>query len=358
MSIVEPVPLLMTPAVRQWRCQMRGACCKIHRVPVEDLEARRIARALRAEGDARADVMEKAMPMAAGVAHLPMTPDMSCIFLGADNRCDLRRVARPRPIYPSICQQFPYLSMLTPEHHVFGLTLQCPTALENFAQETSFDLVTEPPDSEPPCDRLLWLGQEDREYWLVSGAPTDRFTFWRTHWDWLERFRARPETNPIERLTRFAEEVTGSEAPPVAMLSRSQWKQSAFEGSLPRQLERLSGVEPEGLEFLWVLIAEEKPPTAVPNTDEDGLLLRYLLHRFVIAPSYLQRTDHAFLLTTLFAMCCRYRIERARGSSPILAIRELDRLFIHLSGTGASIGSGHHVGAWRPLCSLANAATV
>ena len=38
--MIEQVPLVLTPMVRQWRCHMRGACCKVHRIQVDEREQR------------------------------------------------------------------------------------------------------------------------------------------------------------------------------------------------------------------------------------------------------------------------------------------------------------------------------
>lgn len=359
--MLEPVPLLLTPAVRRWACKMRGACCKVHRIAIDRGEQRRMARALREANDERATVMEGELPLAGGILTLPMKPSGECIFLSADHRCELRPLGtRERPVYPSICQQFPYLSLLTPEHHVFGLTLSCPTALELFAFEEEFTLIEEPAETEPPVDRVTWLGADDREYLLLDGTPTDGKTFWRTHWDWFARFRARPETNPIERLTRLAEEVSGLEAPQVPMMSQMLWRQAAYESSLVRQIERLAGVQPKGLDYLWVEILGERntyiPPES--NTDADGLLMRYLMHRFLVNPAYVDQTSLGFMLATLFAMACRFKIELARGRTPVHAARECDRVFIHLQGAGATIGFVRGEPMWRAFCALANAVTV
>jgi len=352
-----PVPIALTPSVRQWRCQMRGACCKVHRIQVDEREHGRIAKALREVGDARADVMEQPLPVSSGVPHLPMTKSDACIFLSNDNRCELRRFGTR--VYPVICQKFPYLSVLTPERQIFSLTLQCPTALELFAHEGDFEVVLEPDDAEPPSDHLIYLGDEEREYRDVRGDNIDALAFWQTHWRWFELFRARTEADPLERLTRFAEQVTGEPAPGRAMLRPQQWVQSAFDGSLPRQLQNVSGQPVRGLPWLWLsLPPEDMGKLPVPNTDEHRLLLRYLLHRFHFPLGYVAHTDLRFHLSTLFAMAARYRIERARGSSPMLAIRHLDRLFVHVGAVSPILGNDGEKTGWQAYCSLANADTI
>jgi len=357
-TLARAVPLVMTRAVRAWRCRRRGACCKVHRIQADEPERERIAVALRAAGDRRAALMERPLPQSAGMSHLPMTPAEHCIFLGADNLCELRRFGPP-PVYPDVCQKFPYLSIETPDRHVYGLTLQCPTALELFASEPAFEIVTEPAGTEPPCPRVASLDHPQRTWAGVDGQPLDEEAFWRTHWDWLARFMARGEADPIERLTRFAEEVTGLPEPPRPMVNRHAWRSTSFDSGIARQLERLTGHVARGLSFLWLeLPHEDLGPLPEANTDAAGILSRYLLHRFLVPMHYVARADHAFHLTTLFAMASRWRIELARGRHPLQAVRHLDRLFIHIANAAALLGTDETFPDWEPMCALANGVTV
>ncbi|MCC6624349.1 MAG: YkgJ family cysteine cluster protein [Deltaproteobacteria bacterium] len=348
----------MSTIVRQWRCRRRGACCKLHRIQTTPAEQRRIAFALRAVGDPRAAIMERPLPSIAGMEHLPMTAEEHCIFLSRDNLCELRPFGPP-PVYPSVCQTFPYLSIEAPDRHAFGLTLQCPTALELFAEEETFDVVTEPAGVEPPCERVFTLAQEGRPFTTVTGELVDEASFWATHWAWFDRFRASPEADPIARLTALALDVTGEPEPARPMVNRNLWRQAAFDSTLKRQLERLTGHAPRGLDFLWMDIPDEKlGPLPTPNTDASGLLLRYLLHRFLVPIHYVARADHAFHLTTMFAMACRWRIEMARGVPPIEACRHLDRLFVHIGNAAALLGTDASYPLWPSMCALANGVTV
>jgi len=68
--------------------------------------------------------------------------------------------------------------------------------------------------------------------------------------------------------------------------------------------------------------------------------------------------DPRFLVSTLFAMLVRYRIERARGFGPLDCIRQLDRFFVHTSNPGAIFGSESTFIPWRAMASLARAVTV
>jgi len=140
---------------------------------------------------------------------------------------------------------------------------------------------------------------------------------------------------------------------------RDLWRQGAFEPSVERELQRLTGDVPPGLPWLWVDI----PPHAFelephPDLDEDALLMRYLLHRTFLPAPYLHRSDQSFLLATLLAMVARYRIERARGHEPLVAIRHLDRYFVHTGNAGTIFGSEADHPSWQAMSALALAVAV
>ena len=114
--------------------------------------------------------------------------------------------------------------------------------------------------------------------------------------------------------------------------ARELLRQGAFEYSIVSALEARAGGSPAGLPSLWV----DSPPEIytldpMPAPDEHALLTRYLMHRFLCPVFYLWYADPRYLLTTMFAMLARYRIERERGYDVLGAVRQLDRFFVHLS---------------------------
>ena len=349
------LPLYLTPMVRAWQCKKRGLCCKYQGVQIDEVERRRLERKLREVGDPLAErlapgVIERAQ----GWPILPRDGE-HCVFLGEDNLCGVRRRFGDG-VYPQVCKKFPYLSLLTDDRHVVGLSFQCPTALQLLAAEPGFEVVVEPA-GEPPVERVAFVGNEDREAFDLAGDRIGIAAFWRLHWSLFDHFRSRSEASPFERLRAFAEEVTGEVVPERVGMAPKHWRQGAFEPSIADALERAAGHVPEGLPAFWMHV----PPQPfeldpLPPVDEDALLLRYLLHRFFCPSFYLHACDPAFLLTNLFAMVARYRVERERGFDPLAAVRNLDRFFVHSGGAAAILGSGSTSAAWRAMAALARAA--
>jgi Fe-S-cluster containining protein len=400
--VIDDAPLYLTPMVRAWACRKRGLCCRHHQVPIDEIERRRLERRLREDGDPLASRFSTETIPREGERPLLPQDGEQCVFLGSDNLCRVRTRLGER-VYPSVCRKYPFLSIHTGERQVFGLSFQCPTALQLLAEETRFEVQVEV-GSEPPVDRVAWLGDAERECFDLSGRRLPVGAFWELHWSLFERFRARPEAHPTQRLIAFSEEVTGLEAPAPVKLRRAIFRQGAFEPSVVEQLERTTGAAPEGLMLLWAHLAPQSftldapwgspprmrgdpwdvrriarapapsaavfgrlrrpravsgaPGRELPLPDEEALVTRYLLHRFLCPASYVSRTDLRLLLTTLFASLARYRIERERGFDPLTAIRNLDRLFVH-TPTGVGLhGSVASSPAWRAMASLARAVTV
>lgn len=343
-------PLVMTPMVRRWRCHQRGDCCRGHRVRLDAVEQRRIHKALVADGDPRAELMlDDRLEQDDGWRYLPIV-DGTCVFLAEDKRCGLRR-RDPAAAYPAVCQRFPYLSILTPDRHLLGLTLSCPTALGLFADEAAFEVVVEP-EGEPPTDFVSWVGQPDRDYTLVDGRATDAETFWRTHWEWLDRLRGRTEDDPVERVVAFAEEVTGLPRPPRVPLSDALWSRGPDEDALDA-LAAAVGHRPRAIYFLWTSQYGDAyaDPVSSPS-DEADLAWRFLLHRMLVPPVYVARADLRVQLMTLFAVLVRWRVARARGATPIDAARAADRMIIHSRTIGALAAEHPDGPSWRTLAAL------
>ncbi|MCC6621802.1 MAG: hypothetical protein IT385_11140 [Deltaproteobacteria bacterium] len=345
-------PLVMSPIVREWRCHQRGGCCRGHSVRLDAVEQRRIHRALVAAGDPRADLMaEGRLAQDDGWRLLP-TVGGACVFLD-EGLCGLRRTD-PRAAYPSVCQRFPYLSILTPDRHLLGLTLACPTALQLFADEPAFEIVEEP-GGEPPTDYVSWVAQPDRDYTLVDGRATDADSFWAAHWDWLARLRRRPEADPVARVLAFAEEVTGQARPSATPLSELLWARGPDDAALDA-LAAATGHRPSALSFIWSRQpGDDYADRVVTSVDEAALLGRYLLHRMLVPPVYVARADLRVQLVTLLAVLVRWRAARARGKTPIDAARSCDRMIIHsptIGALAADLIDGRAGCRWRTLASL------
>lgn len=358
--VPDALPLHMTPMVRAWACRKRGLCCKHQHVQIDEVERRRLERKLEEVGDPlHRRLTTENVQRIGGWAVLPRVGN-NCAFLGEDHLCTVRK-RFDLSAYPGVCKKFPYLSILTDDRQLIGLTFQCPTALQLLGEEASFELVVEV-GTEPPVERVAFVNAESRTYLDFQGNPVDCATFWKNHWEHLERFRQRPESDPALRLTAFAEAETGEQAPPPAVVRRDIWVQGAFEPSVERELTRLAGAIPPGLFWLWVHIDPQQytldPLPPLDQAGEHALVLRYLMHRMLMPIAYISICDPRFLVSTLFAMLARYRIERARGFEPLDCIRQLDRFFVHTSNPGAIFGSESTFIPWRAMASLARAVTV
>lgn len=359
MRVPDQLPLVMTPMVRAWACKKRGLCCKYQHVQIDEVERRRLERLLGEVDDPlRHRMRSDTIQTIEGWPVLPRV-DRTCAFLGADSLCTVRTRFGERA-YPAVCKKFPYLSIVTTDQQLIGLSFQCPSALELLAHEAHFEVVVE--DGEPPVERVAFVNSPERTYLSAHGEPLSADAFWAQHKDLVARFLARTELDPAVRLTAFAEELTGEVAPPPVVVRRDVWLQGAFEPSVERELSRVAGPIPPGLPWLWIQIdPQEYTLEGVPDFDaaaEKALVLRYLMHRLVMPVAYISLCDPRFMLSTLFAMLARYRIERARGYGPLQSIRQLDRFFVHTSNPGALFGSESAFISWRAMASLARAVTV
>jgi len=349
-------PLYLTPMVRAWQCRKRGLCCKHQSVPIDEVERRRFERRLTELADPRASAF--ALANIKRESDWPLLPKVrdQCVFLGGDNLCTVRTNLGAQ-LYPRVCKQYPYLSILTNDRQIVDLTFQCPTALQLLAEEVAFAPTFE--HAEPPVESVAWMGQDDRQCWDPLGERIDIHTFWSLHWSLFEHFNGLTEADPFARLVRFAEDVTGLTAPEPLTLDRSLLRQGAFENSIIAGLEARAGGSPAGLPSLW----EDHPPQRftldpMPAPDEHALLTRYLMHRFLCPTFYLWFADPRYLLTTMFAMLARYRIERERGFDALGAVRQLDRFFVH-SATGASLFATESTfEPWRAMACLARSVIV
>ncbi len=356
--MIEPVPLHLAAIVRAWQCQKRGLCCRIHRVQVDVVEQRRITRALTEAGDPHVGQIARLAEIQ-GLPVLPMRDDAehgpTCVFLDAERLCTLR-TRFGESVYPQICKLFPFLSLLTPDRQLVSLSLQCPTALELFLRETHFERLIEP-DGIPPVDRVAPLASDDIPYYDAHGERLTCRAFWAKHWTWFDRFASAPEADPFERVANFTRAVTGDELPARATLSGPALKNGVFDSAVMREVELLAGVAPRGLWHLWGHPPAQ--PHDLPDVaciDEQAILTRYLIHRFFVSPDYMIAPDLGIRLVALWATLLRWRIERARHPSPVMALRNLDRFFVHSGALGAVFDRTTH--AWRAVASLARAVII
>src|SRR5262245_14082902 len=116
---MDDVAVYLTPMVRAWQCKKRGLCCTHHRVQVDEVERRRIERALTQAGDPLAAALGADGERRDAWPLLPMA-GQRCGFLRDDNLCSLR-TRFGEGLYPRVCKKFPFLSIYTGERQVVGL---------------------------------------------------------------------------------------------------------------------------------------------------------------------------------------------------------------------------------------------
>lgn len=117
-----------------YRCGHSGLCCRSGwHVPVEPVALASITGALesgalrssRQAGDA--PFLDPGNAPADVAAILAVDAAGDCIFLDADNRCDIHGQIGDEHL-PSTCKQFPRVSVLGPNHTAVSLSHYCPTA--------------------------------------------------------------------------------------------------------------------------------------------------------------------------------------------------------------------------------------
>ena len=87
---MEDVPIYMTPMVLAWQCRKRGLCCHHNRVQIDEVERRRLERALREAGDALAPEMEQ--------EHIERDGNWP-VLTRVDDRCTSTRSSLPATRY-------------------------------------------------------------------------------------------------------------------------------------------------------------------------------------------------------------------------------------------------------------------
>lgn len=354
------MPLHLTPLVRAWQCRKRGMCCRVHKIPVSEIERRRITRHLAAAHDDRAALMHEGMlEVVHGWQQLPRK-DGACVFL-EHNLCSLHARFGAAAI-PGACRQFPHLLLMTDDRLVASLSFQCPTALELLAHAPRFETLIEP-DGEPPTDAVSHLADHAHTYVDLAGRVVSPAEFWRGHWRLFERLAARPEPDPLARLIAFAEAETGERAPPPAHLPADLWSADFWHPGATFQLARAAGESAFDLAAWWEPVSPQDYTFNRPDPfDEDAFVLRYLLHRAFAPVFYVHHRDQRFLLAMLFGLYVRIRLERARGHDVTTAVRHTDRFFVHVPNPEELFGANGQPldtllpwgSSWRVLAALAS----
>ncbi len=339
-------PLVMSPIVRAWQCQQRGQCCKGHHVPVDLVTFRRMRRALDAEGDPRAPLMdEERAEHLDGWLGLPRVAEEACVFL--EGRLCGWRLRHGTASLPKICGSYPHMGLLTPRRLLFGLMFSCPTALGLLAREDGHPLLHEPDGALPTHEIAVALDRDDCR--LLDGTRTDADAFFEALWTWGQRFRA-SSGRPAERLLALTG-VDPSELPlpgldPAALRAYQpppEWVSLALEEGAFELLLGLWSTEP-ARDY-----AADPPP---PDLDEPAFVGRYLAHRLLLPVGLGTTWSLSRLLTMLFAMLVRYRLERARGFEPLRAVQRLDILAVHM-GLFAGLCPRPDDDRWQLLAAMA-----
>jgi len=353
---MEPV-LTYDRTVSDWRCHLRGLCCRGHRIGVDGVTYGRMHRTLLAASDSRAAAFDPdGPPDEDGWRGVPMTgaPDdeqRSCLFLTPESKCGWRMDFGTGGL-PSICQRYPYLQLYTPDRLRVGLTFTCPTALGLLADQAALEVVEEP-DGAPPVDFVTNLTGFERRFYDADGGRVRPDLFWRRH-DALAAAFDRAEALD-DRLALLVAEAGEPPVAPVAMPDGA-WANGAFSGELFAQLGDRGAVTP-GLMGLWSeSVYRPMPDPPAFSGSEDALLSRYLAHRLLVPAFYSTRTDLAWLVGALFLAVARYRVERARGATPMVALRHVELLVLH-SGMPVRVLLGDDPArTWRPVAAIALAA--
>lgn len=348
---MEPV-LTYDRIVSAWRCHMRGHCCRGHRIGIDGVGYARMQRTLLAAGDPRAAAFSPDSPPDEdgwrGVPTVGAEDQGTCLFLTADKRCGWRLEFGTEGL-PSICQRYPYIQLYTATRLRVGLTFTCPTALGMLAEQVALDVVEEP-GGEPPVEFVTHLAAGDRRFYDVDGGRLSPDAFWRRHDALAAAFAA---VEPLE--DRLAALVAAAGEPPVAPIAMPEgaWAQGALSGEVFGQLG-VHGAVSGGFMGLWSETVHRPMPDAPDFAgSEDALLSRYLAHRLLVPAFYATRTDLAWLLGMLFLAVARYRVERARGATPMFALRHVELLCLH-GGLGARVLlGGDPAHTWRPVAAVA-----
>lgn len=347
---MRPLTLVKPRIVDAWRCHQRGLCCRGIAVELDRVTLTRMHRRLAADASPEAAALDPARP---SPVFIPQRGDGSCTFLDDDNLCRYRKRYGVETM-PPVCTTFPYLSYLTPAQLRVGLSFRCPTALGLLAATEVVDVVHEP-DGEPPTPQVMALAAPGRDYWDADGRAQSPERFWELHRAFEQVFSAQPaKAAPIQKLDAAVRAV-GLTVPETPDLPRAL----LVEG--PRGAAGLASLAPLGpvsptIRHLWRQLDLEPMDEVLPlSGDEDALLSRYLAHRLLAPSPYARETSIRYLIGALYAGLARYAIERARGESPLVALRRVDHLIVHTGWLPLVLSPERGSAEWRPVAALARA---
>lgn len=297
--------LIADPTALAWRCEGSLFCCQAFEVSVSPLERTRIR--------ARVDTGWPEQTVGPDARALPKREDGTCTFI-EQGLCGYRVrfgvQTQPRP-----CRTFPYISLRTPTQRLLGLDFSCPTAARMLAAATTVEAVdygsTELPS---PFVRDL-AGQDALNHagWAARAALFEAYQ--------------RAKGAPLARLAAAAAEVAA--IPTATAGGPIVWSAPHLPGALvPPLLAR--SVDPLDAAALFDPTEPMAPLDHPPQVnDPEGLFNRYLAHR-ILAPGFLRRPPTPErLVDGVAAAAVRFHVERARGATPLAAIRLTELWLLH-----------------------------
>ncbi len=312
MASVNP-PLVADPIALAWQCERRLHCCGRWEVSVSSLELERMRRAL-AAGWPTSAVLDEAGPVRAEDPPprwvLPKA-GASCALL-EEGLCGYR-VRFGAETQPRACQTFPYLSLMAPTRHLLGLDFTCPTALRLLAEADAVSPIDHGDRPAPLAFVRDLRGGPDDAGWAAQHALFDA----------LQAATGHPFCGLYEAIAA----VIG--LPPAAPLEGVDWSSEGVPGALFGPLLR-SGSDPLEAMPLFGPSEEDVDLSDLPAViDEPALLGRYLAHRLLV-PAHLRKPPSpAGLSAAMATAAVRWYIERARGATPLAAVRRTDLWLMH-----------------------------
>lgn len=124
-----PLPVRSLPTVQSWDCHACTNCCRTYHVRVSETERERIRTQgwTAAELDGREPIV---WDRQLGEFRLNHTPEGTCVFLGADDRCRIH-AKFGESTKPTACQVFPLVLVPAGDHWRVGIRYACPSAAAN-----------------------------------------------------------------------------------------------------------------------------------------------------------------------------------------------------------------------------------
>jgi len=306
--------------VERWRCHKRGRCCRDWSITVTETEWTRIRTRLERIGDPRATVFtDRSTRSKAGFRIIPSDDDFRCAFLTDTDLCD-HRMTHGEGALPGCCAKFPFIIVMTPARFLVAISFACPTALGLLAGQTELEPY-EVPDGMLPADTFLNASGPSSQYRRLDGTLWDAAGFWEA----------------VDAARGTLSGRTADEG--LLELSRRwlDWAPDSRDGAAwtaaRTLLDDFSGESPTHalLDQIWSTTAggshdaTDLPPC--PGADE--LLRRLLAHRLAVPAWLTPHWSPDRLVTGLWAMALRFRLERLRGADAYTALWRVDRLVSH-----------------------------